>query len=127
MDRQQTQKYLMTQPSQLVRDTWIQYEKLLKEAVINNHYHGLHKLLVECESSIEHVDDFKEVCYLPLTIAIAKQNVPMMNLFRKHGYKLKRPRDTEHDCDGDGLEDSYDDAKKQVYRIHENLFRVSQD
>ena len=39
----------------------------------------------------------------------------MMLLFRKHGYGLVRPRDTERDCDGDGEENSYDDAKKQVF------------
>ena len=53
--------YLLVEPSPKIREMWVQYEKLLKEAVINDHYYGLLKLLEECETSIPHVDHFKKV------------------------------------------------------------------
>ena len=90
MERRQDNNIMS--PPKSVLDMWIQYEKLLKEAVLNHHYHGLVKLM-EFESAIQCLEGFKRRCYQPLALAINRPDVPMINLFLKNGYGLSQPQD----------------------------------
>ena len=77
---------------------WRQYEKLLKEAVNNNHYYGLKELLNN-EHVVPNIGEFKERCCKPLIMAIANKNVCLINLMCKHGYKLPDPHPRTCKCD----------------------------
>ena len=62
-----------------VGDTWKEYAKLLKEAVVQNHYRGVERLL-QCESVIQRADEFKERNTVPLCLAIEQRCVYSHNI-----------------------------------------------
>ena len=100
---------------------WRQFESLLEEAVMRNHYAGVEILLnFESVGCLATIPRYKPRNYIPLILAIEqaieKKDVSIVNVFRKHSYTLPEPHPCNCDCNS-CIEDKLGQTKSRLMKV----------